>query len=199
MNLGQMMMVIGAIVLLGILVLNANTSVYQANDVMFSSEFGVTAISLSTSLVEEAMGKMFDKVVCDSNSAALLDSTLLTLPGSLGPEAGESYRGYPTGSGLKDFNDFDDFNGLKLCYHSDAPGDVDSTPGYVQIAVPGIRAKYYVTCTVVYVKPPSLDVAYTIRQTWHKKLTVTVTSPSATGITGKPDTLVYPAIMSYWN
>lgn len=201
MNLGQMMMVIGAIVLLGFLVLNANSTIYQANDIMYSSEFGVTAISLSTSLVEEAMGKMFDKVVADSNAAALLDSTLLTPPGSLGPDPSEneSYRGYPAGSGKNDFDDFDDFNGLKLCYHSELPGDSDTTPGYIQVTVPGIRAKYYVTCAVTYVNPPDLNHAYTIRQTWHKKLTVTVTSPSSTGVTGQPDTLAYPTIMSYWN
>ena len=63
MNLGQMLLVTGAIVLLGILVLNANTTVYQANDTMYTSEFGVSAISLATSIVEEAMGKYFDVVV----------------------------------------------------------------------------------------------------------------------------------------
>ena len=199
MNLGQMMMVIGAIVMLGVLILSTNSTIYQTNDIMYSSEFGVTAISLSTSLVEEAMGKLFDKVVADSNAAALIDSTLLTLPGSLGPEAGESYRGYPTGSGLRDFDDFDDFNNLKICYHSEVPADADATPGYLQVTVPGIRAKYYVTCTVTYVNPPNLDAPYAVRQTWHKKITVTVTSPSATGITVKPDTVTYPAIMSYWN
>jgi hypothetical protein len=194
-----MMMVIGAIVMLGVLILNTNSTIYQTNDIMYTSEFGVTAISLSTSIVEEAMGKMFDKVVADSSAAALLDSTLLTLPGSLGPDAveNESYRG--TVVGTKDFDDFDDFNNLKICYHSEVPADVDATPGYTQITVPGIRAKYYVTCTVTYVNPPTLDAAYAVRQTWHKKLTVFVTSPSATGITGKPDTLSYPAIMSYWN
>jgi hypothetical protein len=199
MNLGQMMMVIGAIVMLGVLILNTNSTIYQTNDIMYTSEFGVTAISLSTSLVEEAMGKMFDKVVADSNAAALIDSTLLTLPGSLGPDASEneSYRG--SVAGTKDFDDFDDFNNLKICYHSDVPADVDATPGYLQVTVPGIRAKYYVTCAVTYVNPPNLDVPYAVRQTWHKKITVTVTSPSATGVTGKPDTLAYPAIMSYWN
>jgi hypothetical protein len=197
MNLGQMMMVVGAIVMLGVLILNTNTTIYQTNDIMYTSEFGVTAISLSTSLVEEAMGKMFDQAVADSNAAALMDSTLLTLPGSLRAEAGESYRGNVVGT--KDFNDFDDYNGLKICYHSEVPADVDATPGYVQVTVPGIRAKYYVTCTVTYVNPPNLDVPYSVRQTWHKKITVTVTSPSATGITGNPDTLAYPAIMSYWN
>ena len=197
MNLGQMMMVIGAIVMLGVLILNTNSTIYQTTDIMYSSEFGVTAISLSTSLVEEAMGKMFDQAVADSNAGALMDSTLLTQPGSLSAEAGESYRGNVVGT--TDFNDFDDYNGLKICYHSEVPADNDATPGYVQVMVPGIRAKYYVTCTVTYVNPPYLDVPYTVRQTWHKKLTVTVTSPSATGITGKPDTLAYPSIMSYWN
>jgi hypothetical protein len=194
MNLGQMLMVIGAIVLLGILVLNANSTVYQANDTMYTSEFGMTAISLSTSLVEEAMGKSFDKVVAPANSTAVLDSTLLTLPGALNPESGENYHG------ATDFNDFDDFNNLKLCYHGSLPGDADATAGYVQVTVPGLQAKYYVNCTVTYVNPPNLDAAYTVRQTWHKKLTVRVWSPSAmNSITNLPDTLVYPAIMSYWN
>src|SRR5271166_819029 len=121
MNLGQMMMVIGAIVMLGVLILNTNSTIYQTNDIMYTSEFGVTAVSLSTSLVEEAMGKMFDKVVADSNAAALVDSTLLTPPGSLGPDPGEneSYRGNVPGT--KDFDDFDDFNNLMICYHSEVP------------------------------------------------------------------------------
>ncbi|HTO93657.1 MAG TPA: hypothetical protein VMM80_04775, partial [Bacteroidota bacterium] len=154
MNLGQMILVVGAIVLLGILVLNANSTVYQASDTMYTSEFGVTAVSLATSLVEEAEGKMFDVVVAPKNSSDLYDSTLLTGVGSLGPELAtehESYRhlvpGYPN-----DFDDFDDFNNLKLCYHD--ASESDATAGFLQIIVPGMRAKYYVTCTVVYVKPP---------------------------------------------
>jgi len=204
MNLGQMILVVGAIVLLGILVLNANSTVYQASDTMYTSEFGVTAVSLATSLVEEAEGKMFDVIVAPKNGADLYDSTLLTPVGSLGPELTtehESYRhlvpGYPN-----DFDDFDDFNGLKLCYHDTT--ETDATAGFLQITVPGMRAKYYVTCTVVYVKPPNLDVPYIVRQTWHKKISVTVWSPSAVKLdpaTGQTvaDTLVYPAIMSYWN
>jgi len=199
MNLGQMLLVVGAIVLLGILVLNANSTVYQASDTMYTSEFGVTAVSLSTSLVEEAMGKMFDVIVAPKNVSDLYDSTLLTPVGSLGPEPTEheSYRGMVSGS-PNDFDDFDDYNGLKLCYHDVT--ESDATAGFVQITVPGMRAKYYVTCSVVYVKPPNLDAPYIVRQTWHKKITVTVWSPSAVRPgTNLPDTLVYPAIMSYWN
>ena len=173
MNLGQMMLVIGAVVLLGVLILNANSSVYQATDTMYTSEFGVTAISLATSIVEEASGKMFDKAIADTNAAAVYDSSYFTTPALLGP---------------------DDFNGLFLVYKSNVAADTASTPGSNwETIIPGIRAKYFVHCTVCYVNPPNLDVAYTIRQTWHKKIIVTVTSPSSN------DTLVYPSIMSYWN
>ena len=202
MNLGQMIMVIGAIALLGILVLNANTSVYQANDTMYTSEFGVTAISLATSLVDEAMGKDFDSKVA-ATATFTFDSTLLTAVGSLGPEVSdhESYRGFTAGT--KDFNDFDDFNGLKLCYHSDLAADSDNTPGFIQMPpVSGMRAKYYVTCSVCYVNPPNLDAAFNSHQSWHKKIVITVWSPSAIRPGSNPpvlDTLVYPAIMSYWN
>lgn len=199
MNLGQMIMVIGAIALLGILVLNANTSVYQANDVMYTSEFGVTAISLATSLVEEAMGKDFDSKVA-ATVTFTFDSTLLTSVANLGSEVTdhESYRGFTPGT--VDFNDFDDFNNLSLCYHSTLPGDSDNTPGFIQMPIAGLRAKYYVTCSVCYVNPPNLDNAFTSHQTWHKKIIVTVWSPSAVNAaTRLPDTLRYPAIMSYWN
>jgi hypothetical protein len=188
MNLGQIMMVALALMLLGGLVLNANSSVYQSTDTMYTSEFGVTAISLATSVVEEASGKMFDNAIAGTNAAAVYDSSLFTSPGALGPEAGESYRG------PNDFNDIDDYNGLFIVYKSNVAADTISTPGSNrEIIVPGIRSKYFVRCKVCYVQPPNLDVSYTAKQTWHKKITVTVTSPSTR------DSLVYPAIMSYWN
>jgi hypothetical protein len=189
MNLGQMMLVIGATVLLGVLTLSANSSVYQATDTMYTSEFGVTAISLATSIVEEANGKMFDQAIAGTNPAAVYDTSLFTPPGSLGPEPGEGYR-----NAAKDFNDFDDYNNLFLVYKSNVAADTASTPGSSwETIVPGIRAKFFVRCTVCYVKLPNLDVPYLIKQTWHKKITVSVTSPSSR------DTLVYPAVMSYWN
>lgn len=188
MNLGQMMLVVGAIVLLGVLILNANATVYQASDTMYTSEFGVTSISLATSIVEEAMGKMYDESVASGTSAAVFDSSVFTAPGSLGKETGESYRG------VHDLDDFDDFNNLLFVYKSDLPSDTASTPGSAyEFKIHGLRGKYFVRTKVVYVKPPNLDVAYTLNRTWHKKITVTVTSP------GEKDSLVYPAVMSYWN
>jgi hypothetical protein len=195
MNLGQMMMVAGAMVLLGILILNANSTVYDVNDTMYTSEFGITAISLATSLVEEASGKMYDKITADSTAPAVYDSSLFTAPNALGPETGESYRG------TKDYNDFDDFNGLYLVYKSTNAADSALVfPGAKVMKVEGIRAVYLVRCKVEYVSPPNLDVPYTIKPTWQKKMTVTVTSPSMTSVDpSKKDTLYYPAILSYWN
>jgi hypothetical protein len=186
MNLGQTMMVIAGLLLLGILVLNANRTVLETNDTQNVSEFGINAVSLATSLVEEANGKMFDEVIADSNTQALTDPDQLTAVGSLNKEAGEVYRG-----GANDFDDFDDFNNLFLVFKS----SLDSAPtsgADKEIIVPGIRAKYYVRSRVVYVSGANLDSTAASR-TWHKKIIVTVTSPSI------KDTLVYPSVMSYWN
>jgi len=179
MNLGQMLMVIGAITLLGLLVLNANTTVHTTRATMADSEFGMT-------------GKMFDNVIADSNASALFDSTLLTSPGNLGPEAGESYR---KSAGAKDFNDVDDFNNLFLVYKSGVGGDTAATPGSdYEFTLPGIRARYFAHVTVDYVTLAGGSiVACPAVPNWHKRITVTVTS------TGSADTLAYPAIMSYWN
>ena len=188
MTLGQSMLVIGALTLLGILVLNANSTILQTNNTMDTSEFGITAVSLATSLVEEAMGKMFDEVVTDSTAGAITDSSQLTPIGSLGPDGGESYR-----SATKDFDDFDDFNRLFLVYKSNVGNDTASTPGSSwETVVPGIRAKYFVKARVYYVSVGALDDTANHR-TFNKKIVVTVTS------TGSKDTLTFPAVMSYWN
>ncbi len=188
MTLGQSMLVIGAITLLGILVLNANSTILQTNTTMDTSEFGITAVSLATSLVEEAMGKMFDQVIADSTTGAITDSNQLTPVAGLGPDGPESYR-----SGTNDFNDFDDFNNIFLVYKSNVGSDTIPTPGSTwETVVPGIRAKYFVRARVYYVSPGFLDDTSSHR-TFHKKIVVTVTS------TGSKDTLRFPAIMSYWN
>jgi hypothetical protein len=189
MNLGQMMMVIAAISLLGILILNTNATLINNYDTTNNSEFEITAVSLATSLVEEAMGKMFDEVIADSNTTALTTPTQLSL--TLGAEGAEKYR--DTSSTFADFDDFDDFNNLFIVYKSDLPAEAAQTPGSnFEFAVPGMRSKYFVTAQVMYVDPTNLDGVSSSR-TWHKKMIVTVTSPSV------KDTLRFPAIMSYWN
>jgi len=189
MNLGQMMLVVAALSLLGVIILNANSGILETSEVQNMSEFGITAVSLATSLIEEAMGKFYDAAIEDSNYTSLSDSTVLTWP--LGPGGMESYRGMKVGT--QDFNDFDDFNNLFLVYKSSVAADSTATPGSShEIIVPGIRAKYFVKASVNYVRLGTLD-GTTTTKTWQKKITVTVSSPTSR------DTLAFPAIMSYWN
>jgi hypothetical protein len=183
MNLAQTMLVIAGLAILGILVLNANRTMFESNDTQNISEFGINAVSLATSLVEEASGKMFDEVIADSTTGAI--SVPGELSATLGKEAGEGYR-----MGANDFNDFDDFNNLYLAYKSPVDSAV-STGADVEVIVPGIRALYFVRTRVQYVDEGNLDSAVAFR-TFHKRMLVTVTSPAI------KDTLRYPSVMSYW-
>lgn len=192
MNLGQMMFGLACIVLLGIVILNANGSLLESSEVMNDSEFGITAISLATSLVEESMGKMFDAAIEDSTTGQLTSTSQLTAANALGHSGVEEYR-----DPVYDFNDFDDFNNLFLVYKSDNPADTARTPGSDwETIVPGVRSKYFVRAKVVYVPWNDLNGASSI-PTWHKKIIVTVTRPQPKPT--KADTLVFPAVMSYWN
>ncbi len=203
MSLGQTLIAVASLSLLGILILNSNNILLDTSDIQAEGEFGITAVSLATSLVEESMGKMFDAVVADTNNT-LNDSTLLTSASGLGHSPAESYRG--TESGTSDFNDFDDYNNLFIVYKSNLPADTARTPGSdYEIVVPGIRSKYFVRAKVEYVRHTNLNTAVNY-PTWHKKLTVTVTRPMPR--IGPPvqqvqdsvaNTLVFPAVMSFWN
>jgi len=98
MNTGQMLLTMGALLLLSTMILRFNRSVLTSDEVMYNSKFNVLASSLCTSLIEEARGKAFDQ---NSDTASV--STTNQLSDTLGPELGETYDTY---------NDFDDFNGF---------------------------------------------------------------------------------------
>ncbi len=205
MNLGQMLIVVCAMTLLGLLSLRTNSTIIQANQTQNNSEFGVTAVSLATSIVEEAMGTMFDASIGDTASPQV-DTSLskLTAPASLGHSTGESFRASKPGT--IDFNDFDDFHDLFLVYKSNHPHDTARTTGSdYEFIVPGIRSKYFVRVKVTYVNIANLNSTSTLR-TWHKKMVVTVSTPYPKIGNAKQQlqdslsrTMVFPAVMSYWN
>lgn len=88
----------------------------------------------------------------------------LTAVGSLGKESGETYP---------DFDDFDDFNNYTR---------TDST-------MPS--AVFNIACEVVYVSSTNPEATSSSR-TWHKKITVSVTSKNMT------DTVRVSSVFSYW-
>lgn len=105
MNTGQMLLTTLAIVLLGTTVITINRASLQHGTILQQTQIGVYAISLATSIIEEASGKAFDQNT-DNNVQALPSG--MTSAGSLGAESGETTN--PPSTVL--FNDFDDYNNL---------------------------------------------------------------------------------------
>ena len=106
MGTGQMLLTVGAIMLLGTIILTTNRSLYSSKTILMKTNFGLDAVSLATSVIEEAQGKAFDAA---TDSASVTSTTQLTPPGSLGQENGNT----------NDLNDFDDYNGLNNAGRTD--------------------------------------------------------------------------------
>ncbi len=166
-----MILALGAMILLTILILNTNKTTLATEDVMYDSNFGITATSIASSIIEDASKKRFDSVFYDDeDSSAVYDPNLFTPANDLGAEtaSGEDPEDPKT------FNDFDDYDGYTF--------EDNTMPSAV----------FDVSCTVVYVEDDDLD-NIANSPTFHKKITVKVSSNSMR------DVMVISAIYSYWN
>lgn len=148
MNTGQMLLATGALVLLGTTIITINRMYSRQGDVLRQTEIGVYAISLATSIVEEASGQNFYEATVND---AITMTTLLTAPSSLGPEAGET----TTPASTDTFDDFDDYNNLTL-----------------GMKIAGVDS-FTVKSAVYYVNDSSPTTAVSVR-TWFKRLDVSV-------------------------
>jgi hypothetical protein len=168
MNTGQSLFTLAAMMLLTMIAMRVNGSLLQTQKYMQNSKFGVTAISLATSTIENANKLAFDeKTILNVVTA----TSGLTAVASLGPDAGETN---PT-----NFDDFDDYNNYSY---------IDSSLGI----------KFYIRCTVCYINPTTPNVAAT-SPTWHKKITVYVSSPSMRDtVLALKDTVTVSSVFSYW-
>ncbi|OGV08983.1 MAG: hypothetical protein A2330_05645 [Ignavibacteria bacterium RIFOXYB2_FULL_36_7] len=133
MNTGQSLLTIGAMLILSVTVLRVNNNILSTNSILMDSKFGVLAVSLGTSIVEEANKKAFDLA---GSEDAIASVDLLTAPESLGPAFGEFYP---------DFNDFDDFNGFQ--------DTITNLPS----------AEFRISCKVYYIEPNNPDVKVNYR------------------------------------
>lgn len=166
-----MMITVGAIMLLTLVILRVNNNFLSTNDILMRSKFGILAVSLATSVIEEANSKAFDE---NSDTSGVIFTSQLTAPSSLGREAGESYP---------NFNDFDDFDDLVFDTKDDSTF---------------LSAVFDVSCKVVYVTDANLNDS-SATATWHKKITVIITSESMRDLaTDELDTLKMSSIFSYW-
>ena len=160
MNTGQTLISIGALLILSLTILRVNTRILSTDIVMQDSKLGVLAVSVATSIIEEASKKAYDAA---SAEEAVIDLSSLTSPYSLGPATGET---------PENFNDFDDYNGYTK---HDTVNTID----------------YTIACKVNYVNPYNLD-EIIMEKTWHKKITIYITSSLMN------DTLKFSSVYSYW-
>lgn len=147
MGTGQTMLTIGAMMLLGMVILSTNRNIVDTSDVMLQANCGLDAVSLATSVIQEA-----DSTAFDSSTVAGTDTSLLQLTpvSALGQDNNDP----------NDLNDFDDYNGLN------GQGRLDST----KLST----GKYYWRTRVYYVNNYSdLNQDSPVRS-WTKRLDVYV-------------------------
>jgi len=175
-NTGQMMITLGAALLLSTIVLRVNGSQLITQDSMQNNKFGILAVSLATSVIEEASEKAFDEA---SASNFVNSLSALTPSGSFGPEPGLNPDStWEILDSLETYDDFDDYHNYT---------NRDST-------MPS--AIFDVSCLVNYVDPSDPNFI-TSSKTWHKMITVSVSSPfMKTG--GYQDTVKMSKVFSYW-
>lgn len=148
----QMILALGAMILLTLLITNVNKNSLYTEDVMYDSNFGITATSIASSVIEDASKKRFDNIFY-IDSSTVYNPSYFTVPAELGVDSGE------VATDPKTFNDFDDYNNYS---------GVDST-------MPS--AIFNFSCRVRYVIDNALDDSVNT-QTFHKKITVKVWSVS---------------------
>lgn len=166
MNTGQMLLVLGALMILGIVTLTVNSMLASKTQTMLNAEADLMAVSIAQSMIDEAMTASYDKLVVADSVKIFNDSSQFTPSANLGPEGSEAILvplpEPPDTSGayksVKYYNDFDDYNGYRR---------------YVYTSM-GVFA---VCDTVYYVTEYNPD-QYSSAQTFHKKIVVTVRHPN---------------------
>jgi hypothetical protein len=146
----QMLLALGAAFLLSITILTINNNTLLTEDVLYDSNFEITATSIGTSIIEDASKKKFDEV---TDTMAITKILPLTAPELLGTEPGEDPNN------RLEFDDFDDYNGYTI--------EDSSMP----------TAVFNYECTVKYIDEAVPDIPIN-KKSFHKKLTIKVWSKS---------------------
>ena len=101
MGSSQMLLAIGAMLLLSVIILRVNTSVFTTDEITISSEANTTALSMAQAIVADASAKRFDERTTGTYKA-LNNVNKLVSVAKLGPDKGEFSP--------EKYDDFDDYN-----------------------------------------------------------------------------------------
>ncbi len=149
MGLGQTLLTILALAMMGTLMLTVNTNTMDNGQAIEQSEYRIMATSLGISMLERANGLSFDEKTIVADVAATTGFT-----STLGTESGETEA---------TFDDFDDFNGFSKWVLGNA--------------VTFRSADYRLWSTVEYVSLTGDSVATSAARTFHKRIKIWVASP----------------------
>lgn len=174
MGLGQTLLTIMALILMGRLILTVNTNMLDSGYTKDMAEYRITATSLGTSMLEFANSLSFDEATVDTfltNS----QTASLTAAASFGPDAGES--DYLT------FDDIDDYHNFQR---------IDSLEN---------SAIFKTTGKVEYLSLSGSTLTTSTTKSFNKMITVLVTSDYLVDYSTTPpkaDTLKFQSVFSYW-
>ncbi|MBR9977441.1 MAG: hypothetical protein KFH87_05080 [Bacteroidetes bacterium] len=129
----QMMLVLGALVLLSLMVLNINRAQLESERQMSQAEYILAATAVGQSMISEISSKHFDATTASNESAPV---SSFTSPHHLGAGSWESYP---------NFNDFDDFHRFNTTVNTPRAGN------------------FRIRCLVDYVDPMTPNVTSGIR------------------------------------
>ena len=126
----QMILIVGAIVLLSVLSINANRSILTSTETTVNSE----AILAATAMANELMNEICTKAYDEASVTSLITET--NIPNSF---TSSQYLG-PDGENYPAFDDIDDFNGYSRVTPSPRTGNFSSqvTVDYVNINNPDV-------------------------------------------------------------
>lgn len=168
MNTGQMILAVGAMILLSTIILRVNNSFMNSDQVVDEAKYNFLATSIATSIIQEAKNLAFDEKTVDTTIVGdITNYAQLTTVDLLKWDDGENQYDRKT------FDDFDDFN----------------TYSYTDSSMPS--AIFDVSCKVVYVNESNPSQTSSV-QTFSKMLTVTVKSKFMR------DVVELSTIFSFW-
>jgi hypothetical protein len=175
MNTGQMLLTLGALMLISLTILNFNANLADIDDSLNDNRFRLEALSILTSHIEEAGQFFFDEVTTDTLTEATLAN--MTSSNDLGWDSNDA--------GVVD--DIDDLSGSTV--------QDTGKSGVV----------YNVMYEVEYVTLSSNVLTATSSNTYHKRITIDITDTmnppllwrTDAGTTVR-DTLSMSFVISYW-
>ena len=153
MNLNQVLMVVFALTMLGMLQLSINASILQSIATSLDSGARIEALMIGRAMIDEIVNKNFDRVTA---ARTVVRRTDLTLPANFGPSVTDAVP-QPDSAALAKtiFKNVDD-------YHL-----------YRRVVMTANFGAFLVRDSVIYVEEANLDKP-SAAPTWYKKIIVTV-------------------------